>query len=343
MRFSTRKVALLAVASAAVMAGCHQAPQSDLTFQRGVQLLAAGSPTFAIPLFMQVITSSPDGPEPHAMLSLAYALDLQADRAVQEAKEARRHRPANDPPGWEWVALGIAEMTQHRPAEALRHLEEVIAAPRRSPIEWAARQWRAMALILGGDHDRAAASLGELIDHGPTRITALLWATILHAQQRRTANASQSLILAAIEASAGIGTKLDKDAPAGMNDQGLYDAAVSCLGQGELAKGESLLGILRQRNHDAGDVAVWLALLAMVNGQWTAGQEQLKDACQAGSPQSRALANHLLGVVYALEDRPDLMVQSMVVGQRLLSTSSVPVHITSQPTRDAVWLSDSMK
>jgi tetratricopeptide (TPR) repeat protein len=309
-----------------------------------VQLLAAGSPTFAIPLFMQVITSSPDGPEPHAMLSLAYALDLQADRAIQEAREARRHRPANDPPGWEWVALGIAEMTQHRPAEALKHLEEVIAAaPRRSPIEWAARQWRTMALILGGDHDKAAASLGELIDYGSTRMTALLWATILHAQQRRTANASQSLIQAAIEASAGSGAKLDKDAPAGMDDQSLYDAAVSCVGQGELAKGETLLGILRQRNPDAGDVPVWLALLAVVKGEWTAGQEQLKDACQVGSPQSRALANHLLGVVYALEDRPDLMIQSMVVGQRLLSTSSVPVHITSQPRRDAVWLSDSMK
>jgi tetratricopeptide (TPR) repeat protein len=277
------------------------------------------------------------------MLSLAYALDLQADRAIQQAKETRRHRPANAPPGWEGVALGIAEMTQHRPAEALEHLEEVIAAaPRRSPIELAAKQWRTMALILANDQAKSAASLEELIDHGPTRMTALLWAVVMYSQQGQKAQALQRLTLAAQEAYGAAGLDLDKEA-ADLDDQGLYDAAIATVARGDLAKGNLLFRILLQRSPDAGDAPVWLALLAGAGGDGTSARRQLRDACQAGSLKSQALANHLLSVVYALEDRPDMMIQSILAGQRLLCRGGLPAHIADQPKPDAVWLSDHMK
>lgn len=344
MRFPKEQVGLLVCASLAVLVGCEPPVRTDLTFQRAVQLLAAGSPRSAVPLFMQVIASTPDGPEPHALLALAYALDLQSDRAVQQAAEARRHRPAAEGPGWEGVATGLAEMAEHRPGEATGHLEQVIAgAPGASPIAWAARQWRTMALILANDQARSAASLEELIDHGPTRMTALLWAVVIHSQRGQKAQALQRLTLAAQEAYGAAGRDLDKEAAADLDDQGLYDAAIATVARGDLAKGDSLFRILLQRNPDAGDAPVWLALLAGAGGEWTSARGQLRDACQAGSLKSQALANHLLSVAYALENRPDMMIQSVVTGQRLLCRGGLPAHITSQPKPDAVWFSDRMK
>jgi len=338
------RIAIPIFASLAVLAGCSHSVGTDLTFQRGVQLLAAGSPKSAIPLFMQVIASAPDGPEPRAMLSLAYALDLQGDRAILQAKEARRNRHATDPPGWESVAMGIAEMTQHRPAEAVRHLDQVAAgAPKGSPIAWAARQWWTLALILKADHAKAAESLAELSESGPTRMTALLWGVVIHARHRQTPKAAERLIQAAKEASAASGQDLGTLDAAGTDGQGLYDAAVAAVAQGDFAKANTLFRVLEQRSPDAGDVPVWLALLAAVNGRWAAACDKLKDACQAGSLRSRALAHHMLGVVYALEDRPDLMIQSMLTGQRLLRRGSLPAHVTTQPRPDVVWFSDRMK
>jgi len=78
-------LALILAAGLCVLGGCQQAiPPSDLTLSRGSQLLAAGSPKSAIPLLSQTVISTPDGPEPMAMLSLAYALDLQPERAIAE-------------------------------------------------------------------------------------------------------------------------------------------------------------------------------------------------------------------------------------------------------------------
>jgi len=339
-----RTIAIAAFASVAVLVGCNHAVHTDLTFQRGVQLLAAGSPKSAIPLFMQVIASAPDGPEPHAMLSLAYALDLQSDRAMRQAKEARRISRATDQPGWAGVAMAIAEMSEHNPAEAVRHLEQVIAAaPQGSPIGWAAGQWWTLALILKADHAKAAESLGPLAERGPTRMTAMLWGVVIHAQQRQAAEAAESLIQCAKEVSQGSGQDPGKRAAADMDDQALYDEAIAAVALGDFAKADAAFRALHQRSPGAGDVPVWLAMLTAVSGNWTAARDKLKDASQVGSIRSQALANHLLGVIYATEARPDSMIRSMVAGQRLLSRGGPLADITTQPRPDVVWFSDRMK
>src|SRR5882724_9366299 len=107
--------------SLSLLGGCQSTSKpalvgGDMTFQRGAQLLASGSPKSAIPFLTQTIASQPDGPEPLALLSLAYALDLQDQRAIMEA--ALVHRPDGSAPGWEFVAVGIAQMDMHQPNRA---------------------------------------------------------------------------------------------------------------------------------------------------------------------------------------------------------------------------------
>lgn len=132
-------VGLMLVLAVAGLAGC-QLPPTDMTLQRGSQLLAAGSPKSAIPFLGQTVASVPDGPEPVALLALAYALDMQADRAIAESRLVKR-RP-NQPPGWETVAVGIAEMIRHHPQPAEDSLQRVVSgASVETPIGQAARQW----------------------------------------------------------------------------------------------------------------------------------------------------------------------------------------------------------
>ena len=207
-----------------------------------------------------------------------------------------------------------------------------------------ARQWRTLALILARDHAKTTASLEELIEHRPTRTTALLWAVIAHSHNHQTADAVKRLTEAVQEARPGTGDAPENGAGIeDMDDQGLYDRAINAVALGDLAKANILFRALLGRSPEAGDVPVWLALLAAAGGHWTAARDQLKDSCQTGSLRSKALAHHLASVVYALEDRPDLMIQSMLTGQRLRSRGSLGAHTTTQPQRDVTWFSDRMK
>lgn len=335
-----KKISFLMAAGLALLTGCRQTVHTDLTFQRGVQLLAAGSPRFAIPFLTQVITSAPDGPEPHAMLALAYALDLQSDRAILQAGQVRRGK--REGPGWELVAVGIAEMAKGHASEATRHLEQVVSTgPQGSPMALAARQWHVLSLLLQGNHAKALESVEELAKPGPLRTTALLWAVLIHTQQSRSSQAAEALSLAAEEI-AVLEPHLPDDSQEA-DDQTLYDAAVVALAKGELAKANSLFDSVQHRNPKASDTPVWLSLITAANGDWTSGRSKLKEACSNGLLRSRGLANHLFSVVCATEKRPETMIQSLLAGQRLLGRNNLPAHVAVHPKPDVVWLSDSIK
>jgi hypothetical protein len=334
------KIGFLMAAGMAILAGCQQTAHPDLTFQRGVQLLAAGSPKSAIPFLTQVIASAPDGPEPHAMLALAYALDLQSDRAILQAGQVRRAK--GEAPGWELVALGIAEMARRRDSEATRHLDLLVSnIPQGCPMGLAARQWLALSLLLQGHDAKALESAETLANTGSARTTALLWTVLIHAQRDRSSQAAEAL--------AGAAEKIAVWEPhlssggAEEDGQDLYDAAVAALAKGELEKATGFFNSVVQRNPNASDAPVWLSLIAAANGDWPSGRSKLKEACGNGSLRSRGLANHLFSVVCAIERRPEAMIQSIIVGQRFLGRSNLPAHVVAQPEADAVWFSERMK
>ncbi|MBE3097304.1 MAG: hypothetical protein IMZ55_14525 [Acidobacteria bacterium] len=338
-----KKIGFLMAAGVAILAGCQQTAHTDLTFQRGVQLLAAGSPQSAIPFLTQVIASAPDGPEPHAILALAYALDLQSDRAIAQAGQVRRAK--GEAPGWELVALGIAEMAKRRDSEATRHLDLLVRnIPQGCPMGLAARQWLALSLLLQG-HDAKALESAETLTHtGPARTTALLWTALIHAQCDRSSQAAEALAGAAKE----IAVLEPRKPPLPNGDaeedgQDLYDAAVAALAKGELEKATGFFNSVAQRNPNASDAPVWLSLIAAANGDWPSGRSKLKAACGIGSLRSRGLASHLFSVVCAIERRPEAMIQSIVVGQRLLGRSNLPAHVVAQPKADVVWFSERME
>jgi hypothetical protein len=334
-----REIGFLMAAGLAILAGCQQTAHTDLTFQRGVQLLAAGSPTSAIPFLTQVIASAPDGPEPHAILALAYALDLQSDRAISQAGQVRRAK--GEAPGWELVALGIAETAKRRDSEATRHLDLLVSnIPQGCPMGLAARQWLALSLLLQGHDAKALESAEALANTGPARTTALLWTVLIHAQRDRSSQAAEALAQAAQEIAV-----LEPSLPNGdaeEDGQDLYDAAVAALAKGELEKATGFLNSVAQRNPNASDAPVWLSLIAAANGDWPSGRSKLREACGNGSLRSRGLANHLFSVVCAVERRPEAMIQSIVVGQRLLGRSNLPAHVVAQPKADVVWFSERM-
>ena len=335
-----KKIGFLMAAGVAILAGCQQTAHTDLTFQRGVQLLAAGSPQSAIPFLTQVIASAPDGPEPHAILALAYALDLQSDRAISQAGQVRRAK--GEAPGWELVALGIAETAKRRDSEATRHLDLLVSnIPQGCPMGLAARQWLALSLLLQGHDAKALESAETLANTGPARTTALLWTVLIHAQRDRSSQAAEALAQAAQEIAV-----LEPPLPNGdaeEDGQDLYDAAVAALAKGELEKATGFFNSVAQRNPNASDAPVWLSLIAAANGDWPSGRSKLREACGNGSLRSRGLANHLFSVVCAIERRPEAMIQSIVVGQRLLGRSNLPAHVVAQPKADVVWFSERMK
>lgn len=178
-----RWLGILLAGALTALTGCQQQQQAvpaslDMTFQRGVQLLVAGSPKSAIPFLTQTVVAEPDGPEPLAYLSLAYALDLQGEQAILQAQKV--HRPKDAAPGWEVVAVGIAQMTRRDPSAGVQELERAVAAvPPGGPIAPAARQWLALAQLLKGEHDQGVGTLRVLAHTPAMKSTAMLWITLI--------------------------------------------------------------------------------------------------------------------------------------------------------------------
>lgn len=321
----------------AATGGCVQHRPSDMTMQRGAQLLAAGSPKSAIPFLTQTVASMPDGPEPIALLSLAYALDLQPERAIAQAQQVRARRDAV--PGWESVAIGIAEMTRHRPVAARVSLSQALAARGpHEPVGQASLQWLALAQVLEGDDAAAIESLKSLAEAPSMAITASLWTTLIHARQGRTAQAAEALSRAA----AAI-PRPRQSMGENLRGQALYDGGVTALADGDLPKAQRQFASMARGEREAADTAVWLALIKAAQGEWPAARAMLEQAGQRGPLPARGLANQLFSVVYALEQRPDAMIEHMLTGQRLLGRNKTPPYIVEQPKPESVWFSDSMK
>jgi len=337
----TRFITLSLFAGLFLMTGCAQPVASDMTLNRGAQLLAAGSPKSAIPVLTQTVASTPDGPEPLALLALAYALDLQPDRAIAEAQLI--HRPKDSHPGWEIVAIGIAEMTRHRHAEAAVALQQVIAADPTSPIATSARQWLALAQILKGDNDKAIDTLQILAKSPGMQTSAELWIALIHMQHGRTKEATDALALCAQHVTGQPNSQSPAANLTSADDQTLYDAAVTALAKRELESARRIFQLVKQHNPDGSDAAVWLALIAGAHDNWQTCRNQLKDACDNGSHKSRGLANQLFSVVCAAEERPDALVQHTLAGQRRLNRAENPAQTVNQPQPDHVWFSDNMK
>jgi tetratricopeptide (TPR) repeat protein len=335
---SRRSAGTAVCALAALLAGCQTPAPSDMTLQRGSQLLASGSPKSAIPFLTQTIASTPDGPEPLAMLSLAYALDMQDLRAISQARQihARPDRAA----GWEWVAIGIAEMIQQRPGDAEASLQRVVAGTGpENPTGLAARQWLALAQVLEGDRPKAIETLQALAEAAPMKTSAMLWTVLLHAQAGETQQASESLVKCAAAIA-----RQGETVPAGeLSGQALYDSAVAALAGGDLAGAQGRFQALQTAQGATADGPVWMALITGARGDWPASRAMLKEASQSGPSPSRGLASQLLSVVCAMENRPDAMIEHMLAGQRMLGRNQTPAYVVEQPKIEPVWLSDIIK
>lgn len=338
MMISKMMQLILAVSLISII-GCQASPHVDLTFQRGVQLLAAGSPKTAIPLLTQVVSSIPDGPEPHAMLAMAYALDLQSERAIAQARQAQREK--NEPPGWELIAVGIAELSQGRYDKAASRFDEVdMSFPPEHPMSVAARQWLVLSMLLKGDF-KVSMDLLNGLEITSGRSTAMLWTVLVLARQGMAQEASEMLAIIAATSSLPGPTSTTTNNPP--DSRTLYEQALIAVSVREFDKAQESFTALIERNSNSCDAPTWLALIAAAEGDWSLTMTRLRDGCETGSNKSRGVANQLYGVACAMERMPDNVVRSMVVGQRLLGRGTSPAHAVSQPKPDAVWLSDSMK
>jgi thioredoxin-like negative regulator of GroEL len=356
---------MLLLVIAAALCGCQGSKAEpaplELTFNRGAQLLAAGSPKSAIPFLSQTIASTPDGPEPVALLALAYALDLQSEQAILQARKVPRG--PGEAPGWEAVAVGIAETVRHRPEESIASLERVLArVGPESPLVPATRQWLALAQVVKGDHDAALVTLDQLARCPSMRSSALLWTLLIRAHdgqnepatgpvlyssnclliraRGQTPQAADALAECAGEVVATIGRPSVEGT---VNDQTLYDSAIASIAAGKLDNARTLFVMLKQRQTDGGDAGLWLALIAAAQGHWQAASDALSDACDTGPLPVRSLANQLCTVIRAMEDRPESMIQHMLAGQRLLGRDMGPAHVIESPKPEGVWFSDGMK
>jgi tetratricopeptide (TPR) repeat protein len=332
--------------SLSLLGGCQSPAKpalvgGDVTFQRGAQLLAAGSPKSAIPFLTVTIASEPDGPEPLALLSLAYALDQQDQRAILEAGLV--HRPDGMAPGWEFVAIGIAQMKQNRPKVAAVTLQRGLdSLGKNNPIACSAREWLVLAMLLDGQHREALATLEPISTSSKMRTSTLLWAALVQSYHGRKELAPAALEECAQSVVSDSGqSALQRDLK-GADDQMLYDAAVAAMAVGNFETAEKLLEQLKADNPSGSDAGIWIAMIAGARGDWQSNRSLLKDACEKGSPTARGLANQLFSVVCAIEDRPDAMIDHMLIGQRSLGRSKLPVHPVDEPTRDKVWISDSL-
>lgn len=330
---------------AATGAGCGQSHREDLVFERGLQMLAGGSPRLAVPVFSQVISSVPDGPEPHAMLALAYALDLQPDRAVRHAEAAESRRAAKEPPGWETVALGLVAMCRQSYDEAVDHLQKVVReTPPESGIRRAAAQWLVLALLLKDDRRAGLDCLNTaFLGEGATssdratpaeRTTALLWSALVHGRYGETQEAAKALSDVAGHVSGG---RARGAPPSG----GAADEAVGALARGDLRTAEEKFKVLESRPESC-NASVWLALIAAAQGKWDQTCEGLKRASEEATPRSRGLARSLLAVVCALDGRPQEMIHHTLAGQRLLRQDRFLPGGPTEAKPDTVWLSDRL-
>jgi Tfp pilus assembly protein PilF len=325
-------------------AGCRQGSDC-LTFRRGVQMLAAGSPKSAIAPFSQVIASVPDGPEPHAMLAVAYALDFQPEPAVKHAAIAQSKRKKAEKPGWESVALGIVAASQYKPDEAISQFEQITTtAPDGSPLKAPAIQWTVLVLLQKGDPKAAGDLLaGSFAADGGAagRTTALLWSVLIHGSQGNAAEATKAIREAAAQLMGASRIRPIETAElASRSAQDLAEAGITAVQQGDLAKAQGIFAELNKRSPNAGDSLVWLALIDAAQGQWNSARDKLRSACQAGSTGSRGMANHLFSVVCALEGHPHDMIQHILVGQRLASRNQIPLPTPTEAKAEKVWFSD---
>ena len=321
------------------LGGCQQpaARPPGFSLDRGAQLLAGGSPKSAIPFLTQTVAGTPDGPEPVALLSLAYALDLQHERAILQAQKVCRAPGAA--PSWEAVAVGVARMTENRPAEAVAALERVGS---QTPAAVAARQWRILAQLLDGRQNDAIQSLETLARDPAMRTSATLWLTIIHEQGGHKDLATAALKRCAQTAASASGQAALRGDLADADAQTLYDAGLAATAQGDLAKARELLSRVQERTADACDTALWLALLGGIQEDWQVARNQLSAACESGSAPARGLASQLFSVVCALEDRPAAVIQYTLLGQRMMGRNGEPAYIHEQAQPEPVWGSDQM-
>ena len=341
--FKLRQIALL-VAGLLLVTGCNQQRHDDLTFQRGVQVLAAGSPKSAIPLLSQVVASSPEAPQPRAMLAMAYALDLQPDIAVKQAGLVHRAPKTDDPPGWECIAVGIAAMSRRNPSRAVDLFEKARStAGTAADIKTAANQWLALALLLKGDEGGALKVLRRFGRDNGTRTTALLWSVLIHGHNSRKTETAKALREVASEViGQGRLRSLQTVDPTKADDQDLCDAGIAAVRQGELDRAKKLFMALHGRNPNACDAQVWLALLAVTQDNWNEVTDRLKTGCREGPRLSRSLANDLFSVICALEDRPHAVIQHLLIGRRLAGQNRLRIHVPSKAKPDSVWFSDKI-
>jgi len=321
------------------LAGCQQPATRPPGFSldRGAQLLASGSPKSAIPFLTQTVAGVPDGPEPVALLSLAYALDLQHERAILQAEKVRRAPDAA--PSWEAVAVGIARMTENRPAEAVAAFERVGS---QTPAAAAARQWRILAQLLDGKQNDAVQALETLSGDPAMGTSATLWLALVHEQAGRKDLATAALQRCAQSAASASGQTALRGDLAEADAQTLYDAGLAAVAQGNLAKARDLLARVQERTIDACDTALWLALLDGIREDWQTARNQISAACENGSAPSRGLASQLFSVVCAVEDRPAAVIQYTLLGQRMMGRSGEPAYIHEQAQPEPVWGSDQM-
>lgn len=321
------------------LTACQQphVPVKGFSLDRGAQLLIAGSPKSAIPFLTQTVAGVPDGPEPMALLSLAYALDMQDDRAISQAQ--RIHRPAGEAPGWEAVAVGIARMTQNREDDALESFQRV---PNSALPAAAARQWMILTYLQAAREGDAIQMLEALATTDQMRITSMLWLTVIHEHRGKMDQALAALERCAEQASTASGAAALKGDLSSADAQTLYDAGIAAIAKGDLATAQALLSRVHEHTIDICDTPVWLALIAGIQKDWQTCRNQLADACENGSAPSRGLASELFSVVCALEDRPAAVVQYTLLGQRMIGRTGEPGYIHEQPKPEPVWGSDQM-
>lgn len=352
MRAQAAKAAAVPLAAIliATVAGCIDPPlkqQDNLMLNRGVQMLAAGSPKSAIPILSQVIASEPDGPEPLALLALAYALDLQPEMALRQAQNVKRDPQAGGSPGWEYIAMGVAALTQHRYGEGVDYFRTVAdSAEPSSPQGVAAVQWLVLGLLLKGDYHLASNTLDRWIRMDPNNLTAMIWQVLIHSRYGKGEWAARQLreigttILG--EHRYGPSTPQKVDFENG-DSQTVCDAGIAAMSEGNLPAAAKAFEALQARGANTCDAEVWLALIAAATDNWPQAKERIKASCEDGSKASRSIGYQIACVVCALENRPQDMIQNMLTGQRLQgrelqATQAPPV---AQP--DNVWMSDKMK
>lgn len=339
----TRSAILLASCLVSLAAGCAQPSTDSLTFRRGVQILAAGSPRLAIPLFSQVISAIPDGPEPHAMLAMAYALDLRSEAACRQAVVSQSKRGSRSAPGWECVALGIADLTRRRTEQARQRFSALADDDRcQSGVRHAAAQWAVLAALVEGRCDLALDLLQKQrqAPQPERQITAMLWTVLVAARAQQRDPAVETLkALAARFVSPVVPPAGD---PAYRSSAELRDAALRAMAKGDLPAARQALADLREKDPAPAEALLWDGLISAAQGDWSRACSELDRASRMGSRTVRGLARHLQTVAAAAEGDAGQTVAHLLAGQRLMSN---PQTFGLQPTQakgENVWMSHQL-